>query len=296
VSPDEIAEATGLELRSPERLQLAIHPSLAGRIPVLTTDDRDDFVTLVQALSMRNEPRPIPASMGASTVKGFNNWGRIAAYRRAWEAADPLNRLPGAWTAEFRQLIPRRELYEDSFILLCDGPYSNVAASELGMTTDEWRIVSLVVRAEHECTHYLTLRLFGTTRNNILDEVLADYTGIAMAGGRFKGEWLLRAVGLEDFPRYREGGRLQNYLGDPPLSPGAFVVLQRLVHAAAGHLEEFDGRFRDEDAGRRRDPLRRGVALLSAIQFTLEELAAPAAVGRLNAAADELTEAVQHVG
>jgi len=66
-------------------------------------------------------------------------------------------------------------------------------------------------------------------RNNLLDEVIADYFGITAACGRFRADWLLRFFGLESYPRYRAGGRLEHYRGDPPLSDAAFLVLQRLL-------------------------------------------------------------------
>jgi hypothetical protein len=280
VSPDGMAEATGLRLDHPERLRLLVHRSLAGPVPVLIAGDRADFVALVRALSMRNEPAPVPASMGACTVKGFNNWDRIREYRRQWEAQDPANRGEAAWAAAFRRLIRRPELYQDRFMILSEGPYSDVPAADLGLADDEWRRLSVAIRLEHECTHYLTLRLFGVTRNNALDELLCDYTGIAAAAGRFRADWLLRFIGLEGFPRYRDGGRLQNYLGQPPLSDGAFTILRALVKAAADNLERFDAeRFPVVEPASDRGP-----ALLALSQLTLEELASDRAVellGRL---------------
>lgn len=78
-------QARGLELECPEDLELYLHPTPAGRIPVLVAGHRPDFVSLVQALSRRNEPERIPPSMGACMVKGLNNWDRIRAYREiAW--------------------------------------------------------------------------------------------------------------------------------------------------------------------------------------------------------------------
>jgi hypothetical protein len=88
---DGIKEATGLILKQPEKLQLIIHQSFAGSIPVLLAGNREDFVSLVQALTKRNEPQPIPESMGACIVKGFNNWDRIRQYRQQWEAKNPGN-------------------------------------------------------------------------------------------------------------------------------------------------------------------------------------------------------------
>ncbi|MBC6421591.1 MAG: hypothetical protein GDA38_08585 [Hormoscilla sp. SP12CHS1] len=81
-----MALATGLILKEPESLQLIIHESAAGEIPVIIAGCREDFVSLVQALTKRNEPHPIPDSMGATMVSGFNNWDRIRQYRASWEA------------------------------------------------------------------------------------------------------------------------------------------------------------------------------------------------------------------
>ena len=80
-----MSEATGLILKQPEKLQLMLYQSLAGTIPVLLTNNRDDFVSLLQALAMRNEPLPVPASMGACAIAGFNNWDRIHSYRQQWQ-------------------------------------------------------------------------------------------------------------------------------------------------------------------------------------------------------------------
>ncbi len=74
-------------------------------------------------------------------------------------------------------------------------------------------------------------------RNSLLDELIADWAGITAAAGRFRADWFLRFMGLEEEGRYRAGGRLENYRGKPPLSDGAFKVLQSLVRNAARKLE-----------------------------------------------------------
>ncbi|WP_243902599.1 DUF7005 family protein [Aetokthonos hydrillicola] len=233
-------ENSGLSLQQPDKLELILYPSLAGTIPVLLTSNRDDFISLVQALTFHNEPQTIPASMGACTVSGFNNWDRIHRYRQQWEKLDPKNCSNAAWSQEFRQIIPRKELYQDRFMILSTGSYSNVTASELGLSREEWQKLSLKIRLEHESTHYFTYRLFHSMRNNLLDELIADYIGIVAAIGYYRADWFLRFLGLEVFPNYREGGRLQNYRGKPPLSNRAFQVLQSLTKAAAEQLENFD--------------------------------------------------------
>ena len=50
----------------------------------------------------------------------------------------------------------------------------------------------------------------------------------------------MQFIALESFPDYREGRRLQNYRGQPPLSDGAFKILQILVKDAAENLEKFN--------------------------------------------------------
>ncbi len=235
-----LAEATGLEFAMPEAVTLEVYSSFAGRIPVLISYRRAEFVTLVQALAKRNEPVPIPEAQGAAMVAGLNNWQRIAALKAAWETQDPGSRQAATWEQAFAQIRQQPELYQDRLILLSDGPYSAVPAAALGLSQEHWRELSLLIRREHECTHYFTRRLFGSMRNHLLDELIADYTGLVAAIGEFRADWFLRFIGLEDFPHYRAGARLEIYRGKPPLQDGAFTVLQALIRAAALNLEAFD--------------------------------------------------------
>jgi hypothetical protein len=280
LAPAEPAAAGGLPLAHPERLEIALYLSAAGRIPLLITRCREDFVGLVQALSRRNEPWPVPAAMGAQMISGYLNWARLHALRRAWEATRPTRRSGASWGEEMQRLRSRRELYQDRFILLSDGPYSAVPAAELGLDEARWRELSLAIRREHECTHYFTRRLFGVMRNNLLDELIADYVGIAAAVGRLKPDWLLRFLGLEDFPHYRGRGRLAVYRGTPPLSDGAFAVLRNLVHAAAGNL----GRFDADQEPPLCTPRDRALLIAALASLRLEDLASSDAPALLDAA------------
>lgn len=276
---ESLSRATGLELERPDLLELELHPSLAGRIPCLVARWRPDFVTLVQALAKKNEPVPVPEAQGAAMVVGLNNWERIRQLRRDWEALDPEVRATPTWSEEFARIRSRKELYQDRLILLSDGPYSAVPAAELGLGEDEWREMSLVLRREHECTHYFTRRYYGSMRNHVLDELIADYMGIVAACGRYRADWFLRFVGLESFPRYRPGARLDIYRGAPPLSDGAFAVLHTLVRDAATHLERFDRRWPEGPRG----PEARGLAIRALASLSFLELAAPDAPERLEA-------------
>lgn len=257
----------GVTLNAPDALRLGLHPTPAGRIPVLVLPDRGDFETLVRALTRRNEPHPLPASMGACIVSGYNNWDRVHALREAWErgrgGADE-----AGWQAEFRSIVPRRELYQDRLVLLSVGPYSAVPAEALGLDEAAWLDRSLEIRLEHECAHYFTRRVFGSMRNSLHDELLADYAGIRAAAGRFRADWFLRFMGLEDFPAYRVGGRLENYRGDPPLSDAAFAVLRQAVARAAAALERSDAEAGDGDS-----PAERARALLRVAATPLPVLA-----------------------
>lgn len=235
VPPDEIPEATGLVLPHPELVEIVLHETPAGRIPLVIVRGREEFVALLRAIARKNEPAPVPDAQGALMISGYNNWTRIRALG-----------------ADFQRLKERKELYQDRFILLSNGPYSAVPAAELGLSEAEWRETSLVIRREHECVHYLTRRLFGSMRNNVLDEILADYAGITAATGRFRADWLLRFL----------GARLDLYRGDPPLSDGAFRVLRALLEAAAENIERWDG------------PGDRTERILTLASLRLEDLAA----------------------
>jgi hypothetical protein len=282
VSTAGMSEATGLRLQHPEQLRLVIHDSLAGAIPVLIAV-RADFVMLVQALTKRNEPEPIPDSMGACIVRGFNNWHRVQQYRQQWERENTIA-SEAAWRLEFQRLTSQKENYQDRFILLSEGPYSGVAACDLGLSEAEWLSRSLTLRLEHECTHYFTLRLLNCMRNNVLDELIADYRGIVAVNGRYRADWFLRFLGLEAFPTYRTSGRLHNYRGRPVLSDGAFRVLQALVKSAAENLEHFDRQSDNRAIASSDQPL----MLLALTCLTLEELASPEAMDYLQTTLDSL--------
>jgi hypothetical protein len=270
----------GVIFERPDELCILVHPTAAGRVPVIVAGARADFVSLVRALVHRNEPVDVPSSMGACIVAGYNNWDRVAALRAAWrkEAGDCDEQ---GWSDELRRIASLTELYQDRFILLSSGPYSAVPASAMGLEEGQWMKLSFTIRLEHECAHYVTRRMLGSMRNSILDEIIADYMGIVAAAGRYRSGWFLRFMGLERFPRYRRGGRLENYRGEPALSDGSFRVLGSLVVAAAAQLERFDKRR--SSAGSGSVPGARTIFALAALG--LEALASPKGAELLGAIA-----------
>ncbi|MBW4508810.1 MAG: hypothetical protein KME64_20185 [Scytonematopsis contorta HA4267-MV1] len=262
LSVRDMPEASGLQLQEAEKLQLFVHQSLAGAIPVIIPGNRTDFVSIVQALTKKNEPSHVPDSMGACMIGGFNNWDRIHKYKQKWQANHP-EYTEASWNVEFQRLIKQKELYQDRFIILSQGEYSNVPAEDVGLASAQWQQFSLTIRLEHECTHYFTKRLFGSMRNNLLDEFIADYRGIVAATGCYRDDWFLRFMGLESFPNYRVGARLENYREN--LSDSSLEVLKSLVFHAAKNLKTFELRQTNDVSP--------AIMLSALCQLTLEELA-----------------------
>ncbi len=267
---EAVKQTESLKLQEPAKLELRLHQTIAGKIPVIIASNREDFVALVRALTKKNEPQPIADSMGACIVAGYNNWDRINRYRSKWSDRKLLLPSESDWQLEFKKLILRKELYQDRFIILSRGNYSNVAADDLELAVDQWQKLSLKIRLEHECTHYLTRRLLGSMRNNLLDEVIADYRGIVAANGSYLADWFLHFLGLEAAD-YRPGGRLENYRGTPTLSDGAFKVLQKMIKRVARNLEDFDQQYYLD---RSRTDLDELAILFALTTSTIEHLAA----------------------
>jgi hypothetical protein len=260
--------APGLVLHRPDTLELTVPATMAGGVPVLVTGDRDDFVLLVQALTGRNEPIDVPDAMGACLVKGLNNWSRVAAYRADWTARTGESD-DASWAAEFQQLIPQKTLYQDRLIILSRGPYSATAAASTGLSEAEWLGQSLAIRREHELTHYFTYRVFGTMRSHVVDELVADFVGLVRGFGGYRADLALRFLGLEAFPSYRAGGRLEHYRGT--LSDEAFAAVQALTVRAARNLEKVAATALPSS-----DDLEGlGRLTLGFVTLTIEELASP---------------------
>jgi len=266
----------------PAGVRVLVHATVVGPLPVVVARARADFELLLRALVHRSEPVPVPAAKGACMVAGFNNWARVAEERRRWAAARGADD-DAAWRLAFAALVPHKARYQDRFVLLSEGAYSAVSAAELGVDADEWGARSLRIRLEHECAHYATKRLFGTMRNALHDELLADYLGItappagAPARLPYSALWARRFLGVDEEGRVRPGGRLHNYRGDPPLADGAFAVVGRMAARATGALAGFDA-SRDR-AG---DACRDGLEVLIALARTpVEAMAGPDGGARL---------------
>ena len=275
--PPPQGDGAGLPMRDEHRLELFFSSSPAGRLPVLFAYDREDFVSLIRALGFKNEPADVPASMGSLIITGYNNWDRIRLYRANWQREHPRE----DWPEHFPDFSARKELYQDKFIILSDSPYSAVQAGRMYLPQEQWRATSLKIRTGHEMSHYFCKRVLSSMKNNLLDELLADFVGIRCACGRYRGDWLLRFMGLEEESGFRSGGRVENYTR--ALSPGASAVVCRLLRQAAMTLEKLD-----VDVGANAGVDESYKALIALSFFTLDELAS-------EQTADLLQEAYQDI-
>lgn len=225
-----------LKLNDYKNITLRISESIAGRIPIITVPDKEDFITILQCLLYKNNPKHIPQSMGAILINGINNWQKIAVLKSDWLAVNSA----GNWSQEFyMNVISNHTLYQDKLIIISTKPYSNVSAEQLGLDESLWLTYSILIREEHECTHLYTLKKFGTASNNLHDELIADYIGIVKAIGKYNKSWMLMFMGLENYPKYRQGARLENYIADNKLSKEDFKQLVKIVKMAIENIAVF---------------------------------------------------------
>lgn len=230
-----------LRLHRESEITLKLHQNIAYKILVLTVPDENDFETLIQCLIYKNNPVKVPISMGASLINGINNWKKINNLKQKWSESNS----SVSWNEEFsKNIIPNTYLYKDRIILLSMKPYSNVSAEKLQMNAEEWKKISLKIRLEHECVHLYTLQKFGSASNNLHDELVADYIGIVAAAGTYRKEWMLTFMGLEGYPKYRPGARLENYLAGMNLSEPEFAQITKIIKSAIENITAFSNRIK----------------------------------------------------
>lgn len=234
---NDIKLTSYIKLEDTKNISLELHESIAGKIPVLTIPNNEDFVKILQSIIHKNNPLPIPASMGAVLLNGLNNSKRFNIIKKNWLQNNPF----GDWNTEFsNNIILKKSLYKDKLIILSTKPYSNVTASQLGLEEDLWISYSISIRKEHEFTHLYTLKKYGQATNNLHDELIADYIGIVKTIWNYNKVWMLTFMGLENYPHYREGARLENYVKESKLSPDDFKQLITIIKNAIENIAIFD--------------------------------------------------------
>lgn len=186
-----------IKLRVPSGVSIEIYNSIAGNIPVIYAKDEQDFYELVRKLIHKGRTVPNIEKTGASFAFGKVN----------------------------------------RFIILSNKPYSNIPAQRLGLEDEQWRKYSVIIRREHECTHYFTKRFLGSSQNNLHDELVADFTGIMCAIGEFKAEWFLVGMGIDKYPAEQEVGRFPVYTTS--LSAGAADTMKKVIIKVANNVEKW---------------------------------------------------------
>lgn len=191
---------------------LASFVTPAGTVDVLVLHERADFIHAIQSLAYRCEPRPVPDSMGASSLSGLINWEKIRAHLDAYRLAGGIDE-----NREFARFTADKRNYLDCLIILSSGAYSAVSADAVGLPEKLWLQKSIEIRKFHELTHFYSQHRYPKNKEAIRDEVLADLIGILAAFGEYNPGMARCFLGIENRV-YREGGRLQNYCSAGELS------------------------------------------------------------------------------
>lgn len=227
-----------LNLINTTEISVTLHYSFAGKIPIISIPNELDFEIIIQALIYKSRFINIPKSMGASLINGINNWSRIKNFEDEWKTKySAFN----SWQNDFKnKIVPYPTLYKDKLVIISRKPYSNVNSQLLQLDNSEWLNISEIIRIEHECTHLYTLNNYGSASNNLHDELIADYVGICMATGKFNKEWMLHFFGLNDYPKYKRGARLENYLENIKIDSVEFTSLLSIINSAIQNIDLFD--------------------------------------------------------
>ena len=186
-----------VQFEDPEHIHLEIYPSAAGEIPIITLGDDRDFEKFVTNLVYKGERPDGISRMGASFIYGE----------------------------------------KQRFIVLSEKPYSNVPAQWMGLEEGVWREKSMILRREHECTHYYTRRHYGGAQNHLHDELMADFFGLHAAFDRYEARWFKHFMGVD---RSGEGtpsgeGRLPLYTAG--LSQNVMRAVEEVTRTCADALE-----------------------------------------------------------
>lgn len=217
---------------SPEdRLETADTP--VGQVEILYLANREDFVHALQALAYRCEPVEIPASVGASTIRGLINWQKIRNHQAMYLASGGEN-----WSEEFNIFTSEKKNYQDTIILLSSGFYSAVPASIVGLSEKEWREKSYIIRKYHELSHFVCRTLWPKDIVPIRDEVIADLIGLVSAFGKYDPTLAKRFLGIEN-GCYCEGGRLSHYVDTSHIEEAVKSASEQ-IERLASLMDEID--------------------------------------------------------
>lgn len=200
----------------------------AGTVEVLFLHERADFETFLQIIGHKSQPVPIARTVGAITYRGLPDWGKVAAALEAYLAAGGDD-----WGSEFARLAKEPGAFRSEIVVISEGPYSNVPASDTPYDEKEWLPISREIRLHHECAHIVCRRTMPDDVLPVWDEVTADVTGLLCATGNYDAQLAARFLGVstEGFC----GGRLEEYLNDEQKPRIDEIATE--VHAALGQVQ-----------------------------------------------------------
>ena len=231
--------ASALQLNAPDPIQFEAVQTAAGLLPALTVSDRQDFENMLRVLLHRNEPVPIPPSMGAALISGLPNRDRIERLRNTYFEDNPTAR-PGSWRREWETIRKQHKpQYQDRLLLLSVGPYSGIPAESAGFSSNQWLDISRIIRIHHEGAHAFCKQVFGVMHSNLLDELIADFAGLSTALGQFSSKVFLMGMGISPQGEMLAEGRMRNYLNQPELSKTLWPSQAKILCSAAQNLESW---------------------------------------------------------
>lgn len=201
----------------------------AGPVEVLFLKDRSDFETLLQIVGHKAQPVPIARTVGAITYRGIADWGKVAKAREEYLAAGGDN-----WGSEFARLAKQPGAFRSEIVVISEGPYSNISASETPYGEDEWLRISREIRLHHECAHVVCRRTMPDDILPIWDEITADVVGLLCATGRYDAALASRFLGVSEDGFV--GGRLAEYLTEEQSARIDEIAVQ--VYQACLKIEE----------------------------------------------------------
>ena len=142
---------------APEKISIEIHDSPAGNVPVVVFGDASDFEDFITNLIYKGTRPDNLQQMGASFI-----YGKV-----------------------------------QRFLVLSRKYYSNATPEYMNLSPEDWREKSMIIRREHELTHYYTKSFYGSATNNLHDELIADFMGLYSAFGHYSGEVFRHFMGLD---------------------------------------------------------------------------------------------------
>ena len=179
----------------------------AGPIQVLFLQDRTDFETFLQIIGHKSQPVPIARTVGAIAYRGIPDWGAVAQAYADYVAAGGQD-----WASEFNRRAQEPGAFRCELIVISEGPYSNIPASDTPYDEVEWVRISREIRLHHECAHVVCRRTMPDDIAPVWDEITADVTGLICATGSYDAKLAARFLGITSTGY--AGGRLEEYLSD----------------------------------------------------------------------------------